>query len=99
MSDMVRVIRWIPVAERMPSEREVVVVFQGESGVHGGRVFAGFRHTDDSGTACWYGHPVGLDGLPTWEVAECGDVRATDFWLPLPQEPPDHNCFDGGWPG
>lgn len=92
-------IRWIPVAEQMPEDREVVVVFQyrGPS-LPEGRIFAGFMSTDDRDVPCWYGHQRSWDGCPAWNVAECGDVRVMDFWLPLPKEPPDHNVVDGGWP-
>jgi len=92
-------IRWIPVAEQMPEDREVVVVFQGRRpSLSEGRIFAGFMHTDDHDVPCWYGHAGYLDGVPALGVVDCGDVSVIDFWLPLPKEPPDHNCFEGGWP-
>jgi hypothetical protein len=31
-------------------------------------------------------------------VGEMGDVRAIDFWLPIPEWDPGCNVFLGGWP-
>lgn len=89
-------IRWIPVVEQQPGERVVVIV--GQDSIRGGfRSFAGWIEGD-----CWYSYlpnPYAEcdPGCPAL-VAEMGDVRATDFWLPIPTEHPQHNVVDGGYP-
>lgn len=61
---------------------------------HADRIFAGWL--DDG--MCWFEHlPEHPGGGPALTV-ERGDVRATDFWLPLPKEHPQENAVNGGYP-
>lgn len=74
---------WIPIVEKMPPEREVVIVgqdlrFMGNFS-EGHRNFAGWRDGSQ-----WFAY-LPHDGV----LADMGDVRVTDFWLALPKECPD----------
>jgi hypothetical protein len=120
---------WIPVVEKLPAERTVVIV--GQSNANGYRNFAGWlskgvwysffpQHPNSlvSGLGTTEAEPpppkpetsaiaLGFDSynsLPSGEIsisasertvaeetafiAEMGDLRATDFWLSLPEWPP-----------
>lgn len=84
-------IPWIPIVERAPEDMVPVIVGQGC------RTFAGWIHE-----GCWYSASpmdprLTMFGDPGI-VAEMGDVRATDFWLAIPSEPPALNAVEGGYP-
>lgn len=70
---------WIPVCESSPPDRTTVVVCQSDAD-H--RVFAGWLE-DGTWYCHWPEHPGGGEAF----TAEMGDLRATDFWLGLPQYP------------
>ena len=80
--------RWIPVAEKLPAEMQTVIVGQilPESGLY--RKFAGWLRN-----GVWHSY---LQSQET--VADMGDLRAIDFWLPIPEWDPGANVFDMGWP-
>jgi hypothetical protein len=77
---------WITVTEKMPPEREIVIVSQSVQSNGSWRNFAGWL---DRGV--WYCHipknPIGDPGEAF--TAEMGDLRATDFWMTLPEWGPD----------
>ena len=88
-------IPWIPIVERAPEDMVPVIVCQGASWRY--RTFAGWIYA-----GCWYSaSPINplltMFGDPGI-VAEMGDVRATDFWLAIPTEHPQHNVVNGGYP-
>jgi hypothetical protein len=88
-------IPWIPIVEQSPADLQAVIVSQDTTSGH--RTFAGWIHD-----GCWYsGVPMSplytMFGDPGI-IVEMGDVRATDFWLPIPAEHPQHNVVNGGYP-
>jgi hypothetical protein len=82
--------RWIPLVEQRPHDLQVVIVGQTPPQE---RVFAGWF--DEPGQ-CWmlYDHASQNNSPCVRHV----DLRATDFWLPLPEHPPTDNVFDGVYP-
>lgn len=83
---------WIPIAEKQPPERQVVIVCQ-DHDEDGPCIFSGWLRN-------------GYDGVPRWWtynpdvcLSVMGAVRATDWWLPLPAEHPQHGVVRGGSPG
>jgi hypothetical protein len=133
-------IPWIPVAEKMPTERSVVIVCQ--EGPSGYRIFAGWlsngvwycfypEHPNElvsrrgvtetigaeaeepsdvafgAGAGAGASLPMGGISIAASErtvieetafIAEMGDLRATDFWLTLPEWPPGSGVVRGGYP-
>ena len=79
---------WIPIAEQMPNEMQTVVVGQIIPATGMYRKFAGWLRD-----GVWYSY---LQDQET--VGEMGDVRAIDFWLPIPEWDPGCGVFLGGWP-
>jgi len=88
---------WIPVVEQLPDSKTVVIV--GQSAAGRCRIFSGWL---DEGV--WYTffpkHPNEFfaSNEDSGFVAEMGDLRAEDFWLPLPQHSPTDNVVRGGYP-
>lgn len=99
-------IRWIPVVEQMPPEGEPVVVSRDVPLAGRPHNFPAFL-VGVGEEANWHALVVtssvtsndwrNNDG-PVLGGVRPTRVQATDFWLRLPKEPPDFNCFDGGWP-
>lgn len=88
-----RHIPWIPVVEKLPEERTVVIFSRAEpNGLY--RNFAGWLQ-DGSWRAATPDQPLGgeIDG-----IVDMGDLRATDYWLAIPKWDPDSNVYDGAWP-
>lgn len=90
---MIGMIRWIPVSDRMPEDGQQVVVGRA------GRNFTAILRTNyDSlfatNAKTWLELVVDFRGTSFM----VHDVRATDFWLPVPSESPGDNAMDGGWP-
>ncbi len=78
--------RWIPVVEELPHDRVVVIV--GQDNLNGGtRNFAAWRDGEE-----W------LYCDPATEKVERERVRATDFWLALPEWPAGSGVVCGGYP-
>jgi hypothetical protein len=93
-------IPWIPVVERTPEQRDIVIVGQCCLGRY--RIFSGWLKD-----GVWYTfyakHPNEIVAMqdPAGDsgfVASMGDLRAEDFWLPLPFYPPTENVVDGVYP-
>lgn len=68
---------WIPVAESLPPKHATVIAFCG------GRIFAGWLAGAETSAPLWWSF------CPTGGLTRMGDMRATDFWLALPEYPAD----------
>lgn len=81
---------WTPIVEQLPPERQVVIVAQTED--DGYHIYAGWLRTSHDGARRWWAY------TPDILLSMMGEVRATDFWLSLPQESPVGGCVRGGYP-
>lgn len=89
-------IRWIPLVERSPDDRQIVIVGRDDHKGRSRNFPAIYTTNEDDGSPAWVELAIDEHRDATLSIH---DVRATDFWLPLPAEPPGFNCVDGGWPG
>lgn len=89
--------RWIPVAEEFPPVGVLVIVGRATSCVERNEPpFVGYIPLSAAnGPLLWV--RVRCIGHATDE-SHAGEVRATDFWLPVPQWEPDGVVLPGGWP-
>ena len=85
-------IRWIPIVERAPPP-DTYVIFSHEE--PGGKTFVspGWVQPDEY---CWSFYRIS-DGFRQGTLCFV-EMSATDFWLPIPTEHPQHNVVDGGYP-
>lgn len=86
-------IPWIPIVERPPPPDTYVIFFHEEPD---GKTFTspGWVQSDDQ--YCWNFYRIS-DGLRQGRVCFV-EMSATDFWLAIPSEPPQHNVVNGGYP-
>ena len=91
---------WMPVVDQTPAEKTVVIVGQSAAGRY--RIFAGWL--DGGVWYCFYPkHPNEIVAMhdatqDSGFVASMGDLRATDFWLSLPEHSPTDGIVRGGYP-
>ena len=91
---------WISVAEKTPASKTVVIVGQSNAGRY--RNFAGWL--DDGAWRCFYPqHPNEIVVMhdatqDSGFVADIGDLRVEDFWMPVPQHSPKDGIVRGGYP-
>lgn len=90
-------IPWIPIVERAPEAFQEVIVSQidedGELDNYAATYVPGCDHSPPQWMSLIYIKPAIRDWAPA-----ASDVRATDFWLAIPAEPPQHNVVNGGYP-
>ena len=90
-------IPWIPIVERAPADWQEVIVSSIDE--HGD--LYNFPATYDPGFEDYDPRWMSLicnDRLGSGWVPAADDVRATDFWLAIPTEHPQHNVVNGGYP-
>lgn len=88
-------IRWRQVAEMLPENRQAVIVSRDNLKGWCRNFTAVFLVSDEDGSLAWAELDIDEQRSANLTIHA---VQATDFWLPVPQEPPGFGVYDGGWP-
>lgn len=78
---------WIPVSEKRPADKVVVIVGQDAPQIGSTTNFAG-----------WLVNGKWFSFAPNEGLRDRGEMRATDWWLPIPEWPAGSGVVNGGWP-